>query len=208
MNTTNLKLAVIIGSTRPERFGDKPAKWIFDELKTQPGVVAELLDLRDYPMPFYDESGSVAALDGKYSSEVGLKWAHKINEFDGYVIVTPEYNHGYSAVLKNALDYAYTEWNKKPVAFVAYGGVAGARAVEQLRQVVAELQMVSLRQAVHIPDFWTRTNADGTFKSDGLDGKKDEMFENLLWWAKALKVAREVEKAQIALGVSGVAVAV
>ncbi len=191
MNTSNnLKIAVIVGSTRPQRFGDKPANWIFGELKKTAGIDVELIDLRDHPLPFYDESASIADLGGTYSSEAGKKWADKVKEFDGYVVVTPEYNHGYPAVLKNALDYAYTEWNKKPITFVAYGGVGGARSVEQLRQVSVQLEMAPLRNAIHIPEFWTRTKDDGTFKADGLEKKAVMLIEELVWWAVALKTAR------------------
>ena len=151
MEKTPLTMHVIIGSTRQNRFSEKPARYIFDELKKKENIQVELIDLRDWPLPFYDEVVSPAVNKGNYSNELGKKWAVKVGEADGYIMVTPEYNHGYSAVLKNALDWVFPEWNGKPVGFVSYGNAGGARAIEQLRQVVIELQMVPIRSAIHIP---------------------------------------------------------
>src|SRR5579872_3399556 len=130
-----LKIQVIIGSTRQGRFSEKPAQWIFEEAKKKTGLEVELLDLRDYPMPFFNEPMSPSRVEGKYPNEAVQKWAKKIAEADGYIIVSPEYNHGYPAVLKNAMDSIYKEWNNKSVGFVSYGSVGGGRAVEQLRLV-------------------------------------------------------------------------
>jgi len=135
-----IKVKVILGSTREGRFGEQPANWIVEEAKRLNDVEVELLDLRSYPMPFYDEPKSPSTTKGIFPNEVIANWAKKIDEGDAFIIVTPEYNHGYPAVLKNALDYIYYEWNKKPVGFVSYGGVGGARVVEQLREVTIELQ--------------------------------------------------------------------
>ena len=151
MEKTPLTMHVIIGSTRQNRFSEKPARYIFDELKKKENIQVELIDLRDWPLPFYDEVISPAVNKGNYASELGKKWAAKVGEADGYIMVTPEYNHGYSAVLKNALDWVFPEWNGKPVGFVSYGNAGGARAIEQLRQVVIELEMVPIRSAIHIP---------------------------------------------------------
>lgn len=191
---TQMKIQVIIGSTRASRFGVQPAEWIFQELKKQSDLEVELIDLRDWPLPFFNESVSPAFNNGKYELDLAQKWAAKIGEADGYVFVTPEYNHGYSAVLKNAIDYISREWNKKPVAFVAYGSVGGVRAVEQLRQVAAELQMVSIRQAVYIVNFWSLLDEQGKLKTESLQSSADAMIENLLWWTKALKTARDFSK--------------
>jgi NAD(P)H-dependent FMN reductase len=144
-----MKIKVILGSTRQGRFGDKPAHWITEELRLK-GVEAELLDLRDYPMPFLDEPTSPAMLGGKYSNPVVQQWAAKIREADAFIIVTAEYTHGYPAVLKNSLDVLFPEWKNKPVGFVGYGNAGGARAIEQLRAVVIELQMLPIRNAIHI----------------------------------------------------------
>ena len=201
MNTP-IKIKIILGSTRQNRFSEKPAQWIFEEAKKLEGVVAELLDLRDYPMPFFDSPMSPSMAKGQYSNEVIKKWAEKINDGDAFIIVAPEYNHGYTAVLKNALDVIYTEWNRKPVGFVSYGSAVGARSVEQLRQVAVELQMAPIRNAIHIPVdiFFATMMGEGPTGSEmfepirkGLMGDPVERFFNdLLWWARTLKAAREI----------------
>ena len=142
------KIAIIISTTRAARFGDKPAKWIYDIASQRDDMSVELVDLRDYPMPFFDEVASNAWVPAK--NEIAQRWQKKVAEFDGYIFVTAEYNRGVPAVLKNAIDYAYPEWNKKPAAYVGYGSVGGARAVEQLRLVCVELQMAPMRTGVHI----------------------------------------------------------
>jgi len=200
MNTP-IKIKVIVGSTRQNRFSEKPAQWIFEETKKLEGVEAELLDLRDYPMPFFDSPMSPSMTKGQYSNEIVKKWAEKINDGDAFIIVTPEYNHGYTAVLKNALDVISPEWNRKPVGFVSYGSALGARAVEQLRQVAVELQMVPTRNAIHIPVdiFFAAMMGKGPTEPEmfepirkGMMGDRVQIFfDDLLWWARALKVARE-----------------
>ncbi len=187
-----MKVQVIIGSTRQKRFGEQPAQWIFSELKKQKGLDVELLDLRDWPLPFFDEPMSPSTSGGKYTNELAAKWADKIGEADAYVIVTPEYNHGYSAVLKNALDYVYKQWNNKPIAFVSYGGIAGGtRAVQQLRQVAIELQMTPIRAGVHIPLYWTQLDEKGRLKTEHLQSQADAMIPQLIWYATLLKKGRE-----------------
>ena len=128
-------ISVIVGSTRQGRFSEKPAQWIFQQLKNRGGVDARLLDLRDFPMPFFDQP-MPPAMPGRpaYENEVVKKWTAEIARSDGFIFVTPEYNYGPSAVLKNALDWVYPEWNRKAAAFVSYGGAAGARSVQQLRR--------------------------------------------------------------------------
>jgi NAD(P)H-dependent FMN reductase len=151
MASPSLKIQIILGSTRQNRFSEKPARYIASELKKRDDVQVELIDLKDWPLPFFDEPVSPAGNQGKYANELGKKWAAKVGEADAYIFVTPEYNHGYPAVLKNALDWVFPEWNHKPVGFVGYGNAGGARAIEQLRQVVIELQMLPIRNAIHIP---------------------------------------------------------
>jgi NAD(P)H-dependent FMN reductase len=146
-----VKIQVIIGSTRKGRYGEKPAHWIFGELNQLEGVEAELVDLRDYPLPFYDEPVSPARLNGQYSSPEIMKWSKKVMEADAFIIVAPEYNHGYTAVLKNAFDHLYPEWNHKPVGFLSYVSVGGARVIEQLRLVAIELQMLPIKNSIHVP---------------------------------------------------------
>lgn len=190
----NINVKIILGSTRQKRFGDKPAQWIYETAMKKEGISVELLDLRDYPMPFFDDAITPSVAKGVYTNEVVAKWAKKIGEADAYIIATPEYNHGYPAVLKNAMDHVYYEWNKKPVGFVSWGTVAGARSVQQLRQVAIELQMAPIRAGIHIFSPWTLVDQQGNMQPGYFDSLKDasENFLNqLIWWAKALKVARE-----------------
>jgi NAD(P)H-dependent FMN reductase len=192
-----LKIKVILGSTRQGRFGEQPAKWIVEKAKAK-GLDVELLDLRDYPLPFFDEAMSPTMAIGKegaYPFAVSATWAAKIGEADGFIFVTPEYNHGYSAVLKNAIDYVSPEWNKKPAGIVSYGTVGGARATEQLRQVLPELQMTSVRTAVMMIAPWALPNKDGVTDLSSFDAQGDMMLAQLAWWGEALKTAREKDSA-------------
>ena len=140
------RIGIILGSTRPNRNGEQVAKWVFDGASRHHDADFELVDLRDYPLPHLDEPLPPSL--GHYQNEHTKQWADKIASFDGFVIVTPEYNHSTSGVLKNAIDYLYAEWNNKAVGFVSYGAVGGARAVEHLRLVAGELQMADVRQQV------------------------------------------------------------
>jgi NAD(P)H-dependent FMN reductase len=135
-------ISVIVGSTREGRFAEKPAKWILQHLKKRNGVDARLLDLRDFPLPFFDEPIPPAA-PGRppYKNEVVQRWTEAIAQSDGFVFVTPEYNYGPSAVLKNAIDWVYPEWNRKAAGFVSYGSAMGARGVQQLRLTAIEVQL-------------------------------------------------------------------
>lgn len=189
-----LTIQIILGSTRPERQSEKVGKWVAEQARKNKELNVEILDLRDYPMPFFNEPAPPSTLQGKYSDKVAAKWAKKVAEGDAYILIAPEYNHGYPAVLKNALDYPYFEWNNKPVAFVSYGGVAGARSVEQLRQVVGELRMVSMRDAVHISGVWQAFDETGHPKDSALNGFADKMLDQLVWWATLLKKARSQKK--------------
>jgi NAD(P)H-dependent FMN reductase len=193
MEKTPLKVQIIIGSTRKGRFADKPAKWIYEEAKKQKDIEAEIVDLRDFPLPFFDEKAGPSSLKN-YETKGAKEWAANVAKADAFIIVAPEYNHGYTAVLKNAMDYVYYEWNMKPVAFISYGSVAGARAIEQLRLVAIELQMAPIRKSLHIQDLWGSVmDEKGGMKPGALDHMKDdaaELFKQLIWWGKALKAAR------------------
>lgn len=195
MPNTPLEIKIIVGSTREGRFSEKPARWIFEMLSKIEDVHAEILDLREFHMPFFEEAVAPYMKDTPYAHSAVASWTAKINEGEAFIIVTPEYNHGYPAVLKNALDYVYQEWNKKPVAFISYGGASGVRAVEQLRLVVIELQMAPMRAAVHIPfENYLRAINDPTTPTQllfkNMDKKADAMLAELLWWGSALKKAR------------------
>ena len=192
-----LNIAIIVGSTRPGRFSEQVVPWIEAGLKDHSEITYTVLDLRDYPLALFDNPvGPSHVTDGKYGSAPVDAWAEKIAAFDGFIMIAPEYNHGYSAVLKNALDVIYREWNNKPVAFVSYGSVGGGRVVEQLRQVAVELQMAPIRNAVHIQAPWFLRDESGQLKAGALDsyaGARTGMIEQLSWWSKALKTAREVK---------------
>jgi NAD(P)H-dependent FMN reductase len=190
------KIKIILGSTRQQRFGDQPAKWIMEKAKTK-GMDVKLLDLRDYPLPFFDEamSPTMAVMKNTYPYPVSAKWTEKIGEADGFIIIAAEYNHGYTAVLKNAMDYVSTEWNKKPVAFVGYGSVGGARAIEQLREVAIELQMAPIRASVHMTNFWSLLDEKGVMNMESFDKAADGMIDQLIWWTDALKEARAKDAA-------------
>jgi len=185
------KIAIIISTTRATRFGEKPAQWIHGIAAARTDMSVEIVDLRDYPMPFFDESASNAWVPSK--NEVARRWQRRIAEFDGYIFVTAEYNRGIPAALKNALDYAYPEWNRKPAAYVGYGGVGAARAIEQLRLICVELQMAPTRTGVHIQgaDFMAVWQQGKDIKElSYLEKNSKDMLDELHWWANALMVAR------------------
>lgn len=198
-----LKIKIIVGTTRQNRFSERAASYIHQEAIKQKNVDVEVLDLREYPLPFFDESITPTMFESakhEYTNEVAKKWTSKIDEADAFIIVTAEYNHGYPAVLKNALDYVFKEWNRKAVGFVGYGNAGGARAIEQLREVVVELQLAPIRHAIHIPGdvYMAARNEDipvnpELFKPlrEGRVDRVETFFSDLLWTAKALKDARE-----------------
>lgn len=186
------RIGVIIGSTREGRFGDKPAQWIVERAQALGEFDVELIDLRDYKLPFFDEQTSPAYAPS--GDETAKRWQEKIASLDGYIFTAAEYNRGPTAVLKNALDYAYNEWNNKPAAFVGYGGVGGARAVEQLRLHAVELQMAPVRNGVHIVWADYAKVAGGEAKLGDLahlNTTADDMLKQFAWWARALKAARD-----------------
>jgi len=187
-------ISVIVGSTRQGRFSEKPAHWILQHLKKQKDVQAQVLDLRDFPLPFFDEPVP-PAMPGRqpYGNEVVKKWTAAIAKSDGFIFVTPEYNYGTSAVLKNAIDWVYPEWNRKACAFVSYGGTAGIRSVQQLRETTIELQLAPVRSSVHIPATTLWAHFQGGDVDAGLatlETPAKTMIEDLLWWTAALKTAR------------------
>ncbi|HKG75517.1 MAG TPA: NADPH-dependent FMN reductase [Aestuariivirgaceae bacterium] len=186
------RIAIVISTTRATRFGDKPAKWISDIAAKRTDLVSEIIDLRDFPMPFFDEVASNAWVPT--TNEVAQRWQKKVAEFDGFIFVTAEYNRGVPAVLKNAIDYAYPEWNRKAAAYVGYGAVGGARSVEQLRLISVELQMAPTRTGVHIQgaDFMAAWKEGKDLKDiPHLQQNATDMLDQLVWWTNALKAARE-----------------
>ena len=193
------KIGVIIGSIRPNRFGDKPAKWIADIAKASGHFDVEIIDLADYPLPLFDAPASDFWMPTP--NEVAAKWQAKLNEFDGYIIVTAEYNRSVPGALKNAIDWAYKPFMKKAVAYVAYGSVGGARAVEHLRNIMTEVQAVSIRHGVHIggSDFMPIMMGQKTWDETAPNFVPftGELIENLAWWTNATKTAREATAAEV-----------
>jgi NAD(P)H-dependent FMN reductase len=166
----------------------------FSATENRGAVDARLLDLRDFPMPFFDQPVP-PAMPGRpaYENEVVKKWTAEIARSDGFIFVAPEYNYGPSAVLKNALDWVYPEWNRKAAAFVSYGSAMGARGVQQLRLTAIELQLAPVRSSVNIPVATLRAHFQGGDVDAGLtelEGAAKTMIDDLLWWTVALKAAR------------------
>jgi len=183
-------IQIVVASTRDGRRGERVAAWFAAIAEARDDMRCELVDLLAWDLPWYRDA--VVPPRGEYSDPATLRWAAKVAEGDGYVLVTPEYNHGYPAALKNALDLLYAEWNHKPVTFVTYGGSAGGvRAAEQLVQVAVELKMAPLRPQVHIPMAGRIFGRDGSGEVDRrhLDAAGVALRE-LAWWARALREAR------------------
>ncbi|HXC38634.1 MAG TPA: NAD(P)H-dependent oxidoreductase [Burkholderiales bacterium] len=191
IHTPQPTVGIVIGSTREHRFGEKAAHWIHGLAKKRADLRFELLDLRDYPLPFFDGMSPSRA---PVKDETARRWGAKLAQLDGFIFVTAEYNHSITGVLKNALDWAYHEYDRKPAAYVGYGGVGASRAVEQLRLINVELKMAPLRSAVHIggADFMGMLMQGKTFDDmPHLAQAANLMLDELAWWTKALKAARE-----------------
>ncbi len=190
---TKPKIAIIVGSVREGRFSDAVLDWFQPIADAHADLDFEVVDLKDYPLPFFDEA-TPPGYGQPAQNPVAQKWRAKLAEFDGYVVLTAEYAHGPTAVLKNALDWAFIEWKHKAIAFVGFGGVGAARAVENLRAIAAELNMASVRQAVHIGGsdmmgIWTagKSISDFPYYVDNAN----TMLSELTWWATTLKEGRE-----------------
>ncbi len=188
----SLKIAVILGSTRPQRAGKGIAQWFMKQTESYSDAQFDLIDLQEVNLPFLDEP--VPPLMQQYQNEHTKQWSKTISSYDGYIVITPEYNHSFPAVLKNAFDYIYHEWAKKPMAIVSYGASAGgARAAEQLRLVAIELQMAPIREQILIPQVWSAVE-NGVVKADHLLGDLPKMMNEMIWWANTLKKGREATK--------------
>lgn len=189
--TKELNIKFILGSTRDGRAGEKVAKWIFDLASQHKGFKAELLDLKELNLPWYTDATSPAYVKG-YSNPITQKWSEKISSADAIVLICPEYNHGYSAPVKNALDLLYHEWNFKPISFVSYGGIsAGTRATQQLKQVALELQMHPIRESVHIPMIWQAFDENGQLKNiEVYNQSAQAMLDKLVFWAHSFNDIR------------------
>ncbi len=194
-----LKVGVIVGSTRPNRFADTPVKWLVEGASARRDLRLTVLDLRDIQLPFFNEPASPVYTGGVYTVPQAEAWCRRIGEFDAFVAIVAEYNHGPTAVLKNAFDSAFIEWQRKPIAFVGYGGVGAARAIETLRGVVIELQMAPIRHEVNIamePFLGILQHGRSLNDYDYLAQSREVMFDHLVWWGEALKAARQRTEAE------------
>ncbi len=184
-----LKIGVIVGTTRPNRISRKIADWFMETMKDQKGLQFKIIDLAEVNLPMYDEP--MSPIMGKYENEHSKQWSKTISQYDGFVLVTAEYNYAYPASLKNAIDYLYHEWVRKPVAYVSYGTLGGARAVEQLRQVAVATEMAPLKASLAIREPWNAFDDDDQLREGYLAGSPEAFADNLRWWGQALKVARQ-----------------
>ncbi|MCC6001709.1 MAG: NAD(P)H-dependent oxidoreductase [Pararhodobacter sp.] len=189
------RIAIILGSTRDARFGQKPAEWIAEKARARGTWEVELVDLKDYDLPLFNEVASNAWAPSE--DPRAIAWQKKIAEFDGYIFVTAEYNRSITGALKNALDQAYVEWNRKPFGIVSYGSVGGTRAAEHLRTIGIELQMVSTRAAVHIgmSDFFAvhplgQQNKPMSDIEGSIGPSAEAMMDDLDWWVDATMAKR------------------
>lgn len=184
-----VRIGIIIGSTRPGRVGDQVARWVLEHASARTDAEFELVDLADFALPHLDES--VPPSLGQYAKEHTRAWADKVASFDGYIFVTPEYNHSTSGALKNAIDFVYGEWNNKAAGLVSYGAAGGTRAAEHLRLILGELQVADVRQQVSfslMTDFEQYT----TFAPAGYhEGTLATQLDQLVPWAAALRSVRE-----------------
>lgn len=183
-----IRIAVIVGSTRPGRKALDVARWVMDIAALRGDAAFELVDIQDIKLPLLDEA--VPPSMGQYAQPHTKAWAAKIAPFDGFVFVTPEYNHGTSGALKNAIDFLYKEWNNKAAGFVSYGSAGGARAVESLRLVMGELMVADVRAQVMLSLF-TDFEKFTTFKPDPRhEAEVDTLLDQVVQWSRALRTLR------------------
>src|SRR5699024_434659 len=182
------RIAIVVGSTRPNRNAASVAEWVFDNAPKDSGAEYELVDIADFNLPLLDEPMPPAM--GQYSKDHTKAWAEKVASFDGFIFVTPEYNHSVPAALKNAVDFLYAEWNNKAIGFVSYGSAGGTRSVEAWRLIAAELQMADVRAQVFLT-FGNDFADMSTFQpSEGSTGALQELFSQVTAWSEALKPRR------------------
>ena len=184
-----LRVAIIVGSTRPGRKGEAVARWVYEIASSRGDAEFELVDIKDYDLPLLDEP--LSPLLGQYSNHHTKVWSTKIASFDAFVFVTPEYNHATSGALKNAVDYLYKEWNNKAAGFVGYGGAGGTRAVENLRLVMGELMVADVRAQVAL-SLHTDFEHFSVFKPARHHEKSvHAMLDQVIAWGGALRSLRE-----------------
>ncbi len=187
-----LRIAIIIGSTRPGRKAEAVAKWVYEIAQNRSDAEFELVDIKDFDLPLLDEP--VSPIMGQYTHQHTKIWSAKIASFDAYVFVTPEYNHGTSGALKNAIDFLYHEWVNKAAGFVSYGGAAGTRAVEQLRLMLTEMQIATVRNQVLLSLFTDFENFSVFKPAPQHEKSVNAMLEQVTAWGSALKTLREKQK--------------
>lgn len=189
-----VRLLLVVASTRTGRFADLPLVWLQERRGSRDEFAVQVLDVRDHPLPYYDLPRPPALAHRDYSSDAEREVGERLDASDAFLVLTNEFNHGYSAALKNLLDHYFAEFRRKPMAFVGYGNVGGARAIEQLRQVAAELDMVSVRETVNIVGQQiAATRQAGALPAEltaFLDTRLAAMLDNLAWWSRALTAAR------------------
>ena len=191
-----IRIGIVIGSTRPGRNGEAVARWVQQIASARTDATFEIVDIQDYKLPLLDEP--VPPSMGRYEKAHTRAWAQKIDSFDAYVFVTPEYNHAPSGALKNAIDYLYREWNNKAAGFVGYGSAGGTRAVEQLRLIMGELQVADVRAQVALSLFTDFENFS-TFKPAAhQEASLKAMLDQLVAWGRALKTLRQPVEARLA----------
>jgi NAD(P)H-dependent FMN reductase len=191
MNNPMLKIAIILGSTRPGRNGEAVSQWVYEIAKKRNDANFELLDIKDYNLPLLDEP--IPPSMGQYSKEHTKTWALKIDSFDAYVFVTAEYNHGIPGALKNAIDFLNKEWSNKVAGFVSYGGAGGVRSVEQLRLVMAELKVASVRAQVTLSLFTDFENFTKFKPAPFQEKAVNTVLDEVVAWGGALKTLRTKE---------------
>lgn len=184
-----IRLAIIVGSTRPGRKADAVAKWVYEIARQRNDADVEIVDIQDFNLPLLDEP--VPPSMGQYSKPHTQAWAAKIDSFDAFVFVTPEYNHATSGALKNAIDFLYKEWNNKAAGFVGYGSAGGTRAVENLRLIMGELQVADVRAQVALSLFTDFENYT-TFKPAAYhEANVTTMLDQVISWGRALRNVRK-----------------
>jgi NAD(P)H-dependent FMN reductase len=190
-----INLKIIIASTRPGRKGVILADWIYEKAKADPNFNIEMIDLAAINLPFMDEPHHPGLQ--QYTHQHTRDWSSKIADADAFVLVTPEYNHGYPATIKNAIDFLYHEWRHKPIGFVSYGGIsAGTRSIQLLKPVLVSLDMVPLTAAVNVP-FFTKFIEDDKFAAtEDQNRMAAGLFAELKKWAESLSHLREAEPAK------------
>jgi NAD(P)H-dependent FMN reductase len=193
-----MKIMVIVGSVREGRAADTIASWVEKNVSQYEDIELDVADLKNVNLPFFNSSAYPAAANGQYDSPKATAWAQRVAEADGFILLVAEYNHGYTAVLKNALDWVAQGWWGKPVSFVSYGGISGGiRAVQQLRQVVLELRMVPVHDAVYIPFFHTAFDKNDEPVHDSLNQQLGALVSELTTWVKRLKKSSDKQQIEV-----------